>query len=643
MATKEVSFNLQRASWGGIEDTWRGSSALGNDNYAQANLVLGDNAKGEGLSHGYHRYLVSGIPTDVTINRAKLTLRSAWTNDGVWEYANLPVHQLGMLAWDGKWEVASGYTAAHVGEVSGFEAAGVKGVQDEWHFISQVYDTGSGLEFTTSLVNQGIWGQLASKAIDWRTAEGEYGMKFEVVSGTFTLGSIKARIWRQDRGGRPTTNLRMHVYSADENHLPDTLLAVSEDFPWDSCQTSDPGDNPADWAVDFQFSGGNQITMTQGSGYVYIMRVHPRNNGLPFLYWAFDLNSNDDDQDGVFEKDNSLPVSGVYGICNQRAWGWHVNLYPRYDQMNTALWAGTSFTPAKKSYPTDMPHEIDVEWGDAAYSPDVVHPLKPWLDILVQDPSYTLSGGIMFGLYIYTPNATGSTVHFLQNRPVDLSRPLLTVEYTEPEPGQATNPNPADLASGVALDTDLSWTAGSGALLHAVYFGTNPSPGSGEYMGTQSGVTFNPSGDLDPTTTYYWRIDEVGKYETTSGEVWEFTTLTPVPPAPTCDWYDPASGEDWHTPGQLTDWSSASAGATWQGGALPSAWVLPVSGESWQGGALPVGWVASQAVGPGWYDPAGSVQWLVPIQDGWRSAAVGAGWAVAQVSGEWYGLCCGGD
>jgi len=89
-------------------------------------------------------------------------------------------------------------------------------------------------------------------------------------------------------------------------------------------------------------------------------------------------------------------------------------------------------------------------------------------------------------------------------------------------PGQATNPNPADAATGVSTTADLSWTAGNGATSHDVYFGTS-SPG--DFQGNQSGTTYDP-GTMLENTTYYWRIDEVNDYGTTTGIVWSFTTGT---------------------------------------------------------------------------------------------------------------------
>jgi hypothetical protein len=96
-------------------------------------------------------------------------------------------------------------------------------------------------------------------------------------------------------------------------------------------------------------------------------------------------------------------------------------------------------------------------------------------------------------------------------------------------PGQATNPNPSDLATDVGINADLSWTAGTGASSHDVYFGTNPTPGAGQFQGNQTTATFDP-GVMDAETTYYWRIDEVNPVGTTTGTVWSFTTVPPIPP-----------------------------------------------------------------------------------------------------------------
>jgi len=86
-------------------------------------------------------------------------------------------------------------------------------------------------------------------------------------------------------------------------------------------------------------------------------------------------------------------------------------------------------------------------------------------------------------------------------------------------PGPASNPNPVNGATNVAVDADLSWTPGAGATKHDVYFGpTNPPA----FVGDQTSTTFDP-GTLINSTTYYWRIDEKNSYGTTTGAVWSFT------------------------------------------------------------------------------------------------------------------------
>jgi len=93
---------------------------------------------------------------------------------------------------------------------------------------------------------------------------------------------------------------------------------------------------------------------------------------------------------------------------------------------------------------------------------------------------------------------------------------------------RASNPNPADGATSVSITADLSWTAGSDAISHDVYFGTT-SPGA--FQGNQIATTFDP-GTMAYYTTYYWRIDEINNGSKTTGIVWSFTTLSPPPPPP---------------------------------------------------------------------------------------------------------------
>jgi hypothetical protein len=78
----------------------------------------------------------------------------------------------------------------------------------------------------------------------------------------------------------------------------------------------------------------------------------------------------------------------------------------------------------------------------------------------------------------------------------------------------------------VSTTADLSWTAGSGATSHDVYFGTATTP---PFVQNQAGTTYDP-GTLLPTTTYYWRIDEKNAGGTTAGPIWSFVTAGAAAP-----------------------------------------------------------------------------------------------------------------
>lgn len=117
----------------------------------------------------------------------------------------------------------------------------------------------------------------------------------------------------------------------------------------------------------------------------------------------------------------------------------------------------------------------------------------------------------------------------------------------------AVDPTPAAGNIGIGPSQPLSWTAGTGALSHDVYFGTS-SPGT--FRGNQVVTSYNP-GALEPGVTYYWRIDEVGAGGTTQGEVWSFTTTPAAPPDKAVD-PSPAHLATLHPEGTTLSWSAGS-------------------------------------------------------------------------------------
>jgi len=118
--------------------------------------------------------------------------------------------------------------------------------------------------------------------------------------------------------------------------------------------------------------------------------------------------------------------------------------------------------------------------------------------------------------------------------------------------GEATEPNPADLASDVPVDAILSWKAGATAASHDVYFGTTDTP---EFMGNQVETTF--VSDLAYATMYYWRVDAVEADGTTHvGALWSFMTPSGQATDP-----DPADGAIVGTSSAILSWTAGDGAA----------------------------------------------------------------------------------
>ena len=106
---------------------------------------------------------------------------------------------------------------------------------------------------------------------------------------------------------------------------------------------------------------------------------------------------------------------------------------------------------------------------------------------------------------------------------------VLAQDWLKPVPGRAGYLYPPNNVEWISTTAKLSWTAGSNAVSHDVYFGTSSLC---MFQGNQTNTTFD-TGTLAYNTRYYWRIDEVNPLGTTTGEVWIFlTTIKPPPPPP---------------------------------------------------------------------------------------------------------------
>ncbi len=200
----------------------------------------------------------------------------------------------------------------------------------------------------------------------------------------------------------------------------------------------------------------------------------------------------------VPEATNPIPVSGATSVSINTDLGWKPGIYAvshdvylgsTYDGVNNATHASAEFKGNQEPNSYD-PGTLNVDstyyWRIDEVNPS--NPESPWK-------------GLVWNF------ATGN-------------------------PLKASNPNPANMATGVTPDADLSWTAGQGATSHDVYLGTdssavfNATHSSSEFKGNQASTTYDP-GTMINSTTYYWRIDEIVGGNTYKGDVWSFTVEAP--------------------------------------------------------------------------------------------------------------------
>jgi len=90
-------------------------------------------------------------------------------------------------------------------------------------------------------------------------------------------------------------------------------------------------------------------------------------------------------------------------------------------------------------------------------------------------------------------------------------------------PAQAREPQPADGATDVAIDTALTWRSGREAVSHKVYLGTSADDLT--LAGTVSAAALVPS-DLAFGGTYYWMVEEVNEADAVAvwpSPIWSFT------------------------------------------------------------------------------------------------------------------------
>jgi hypothetical protein len=303
-----------------------------------------------------------------------------------------------------------------------------------------------------------------------------------------------------------------------------------------------------------QLLANYQGRLNGGNGWLRIMRFVPAEDKVYVETYSPHLDQYETDAGSQFTLDftmNSFTEIGTNtgvasgsnasvvwaGLLDGTEYEWFVEVTDT--AQNTQVGPTWSFTaidnPQQATNPSPAHGTLDVDidtnlsWtiGVDAVSHDVYFGIDP--DPHTQDAVNLTTNS-------YDPGPLNpSTTYYWAVDELDGSGALLAAGATwsfttASAPGQASSPNP-DGTTLVAVDADLSWTAGSDTTSHDVYFGTSDPPA---FVQTQTGTTFNPV-NMDYATTYYWRIDEVGPGGTTTGVVWSFTTLPSPPPGQATD------------------------------------------------------------------------------------------------------------
>ena len=95
-------------------------------------------------------------------------------------------------------------------------------------------------------------------------------------------------------------------------------------------------------------------------------------------------------------------------------------------------------------------------------------------------------------------------------------------------PNQVINPNPADNAGSIPVNTNLNWMNGGGAASYEVFFGTDLPPTNIVNGEVVTSSNYSISENLDFETTYYWSVNAINEFGTATGSIWSFTTGTPA-------------------------------------------------------------------------------------------------------------------
>ncbi|MCK6456017.1 MAG: chitobiase/beta-hexosaminidase C-terminal domain-containing protein [Phycisphaerae bacterium] len=124
-------------------------------------------------------------------------------------------------------------------------------------------------------------------------------------------------------------------------------------------------------------------------------------------------------------------------------------------------------------------------------------------------------------------------------------------------PSMPSGPSPANGATNVSINTQISILPSSGATSYDVYFGTgSPPPFVGSFS---SSSTSNAPLNLSYNTSYYWKVVAKNSAGSMSGPIWSFTTSNSSAGASIVAWGSNAYGQT-SVPSPNSDFAAVAAG-----------------------------------------------------------------------------------
>jgi len=173
-------------------------------------------------------------------------------------------------------------------------------------------------------------------------------------------------------------------------------------------------------------------------------------------------------------------------------------------------------------------------FGEAYGSQSIVHSAWDWYDFDVTDLVKAWYDGTYtnYGIMLRGPEVSGADSSWRGFGTREGSyTPYLVVHYVSNNPPNTpSNPSPADGATGVSVNTDLSWTGGDpdagDTVTYDVYLEADDSTPEDLVCDDVSTATCDP-GTLDSNTHYYWYVVATDNHgASTAGGTWDFTTVS---------------------------------------------------------------------------------------------------------------------